>query len=47
MDSNLPVNDHLVILLYDYHMHDITHIQGTNGNVSQHNKVLVDASDVL
>lgn len=38
---------HLVILLYDYHMHDITHIQDTNGNVSQHHIVLVNASAAL
>ena len=44
MDSIPPVTDHLVILLYDYHMHDIIHIQSTNGNVSQHHIVLVNAS---
>jgi len=50
MDSNPPVTDHLVILvilLYDYHMHDITHIQDTNGKISQHHIVLVNASTAL
>jgi hypothetical protein len=42
MESNAPITDHLVILLYDHHMHDITHIQDTNDNVSQHHIVLVN-----
>jgi hypothetical protein len=47
MDSNPPVTDQLVILLYDYHMHDIIHIQDTNGNVSQHHIVLVNVLAAL
>ena len=47
MDSNPTVSDHSVILLYDYHMHDIIHIQDTNGNISQHHIILVNASTAL